>query len=112
MSINRLNQYRIMWVMVYFDLPTDSKQDRKAYANFRKALIMDGFTMMQYSVYSRHCSSRENAEVHKLRIKKILPEKGNVIIFEITDAQFARMEFYIGYKRKSKNPQPKIVELF
>ncbi len=112
MNSSRFNQYRIMWVMVYFDLPTDSKEERKSYAKFRKGLLLDGFNMMQYSVYSRHCSSKENAEVHKSRIKRIIPEKGNVIIFEITDAQFARMEFYEGYKRKSKNPEIKVVELF
>jgi CRISPR-associated protein Cas2 len=63
MSLDRLNKYRIMWVFVYFDLPTETKKDRKAYATFRKTLLQNGFSMIQYSIYSRHCSSRENAEV-------------------------------------------------
>ena len=53
-----------MWVIAMFDLPTLTPQDRRAYARFRKDLIEDGFTMMQYSVYCRHCASIENADVH------------------------------------------------
>ena len=40
---DRINKYRIMWLLVFFDLPTDTKKDRKAYATFRKQLINDGF---------------------------------------------------------------------
>jgi CRISPR-associated protein Cas2 len=112
MTFERLNQYRIMWVFVYFDLPTETKKDRKAYTIFRKGLLMDGFNMVQYSVYSRHCSSRENAEVHKNRIKSLLPEKGEVIIFEITDAQFGRMQFFTGPVKKKIKDHPEQLSLF
>ncbi len=53
-----------MWVLAMFDLPTDTKKARKDYTHFRKFLLEDGFTQMQYSVYARHCASKENAEVH------------------------------------------------
>lgn len=112
MSLDRLNKYRIMWVFVYFDLPTETKKDRKAYANFRKTLLKNGFTMIQYSIYSRHCSSRENAEVHKKRVKSILPERGEVIIFEITDAQFGRMQFFRGPETIDRPSTPQQLELF
>lgn len=112
MPLDRLNQYRIMWVIVYFDLPTETKKDKRAYQDFRKALQKDGFRMMQFSVYFRHCNSRENAEVHKLRVKRFMPEKGNIIMFEITDAQFGRMEFYEGYKRIREKDSPQQIELF
>lgn len=101
-----------MWVFVHFDLPTDTKKDRKAYATFRKLLLKDGFAMVQYSVYSRHCNSRENAEVHKKRVKSFLPPKGEVIIFEITDAQFGRMEFFTGPSYKQRPETPQQLELF
>lgn len=101
-----------MWVIVYFDLPTETKQDKRAYQEFRKSLQKDGFRMMQFSVYFRHCNSRENAEVHKTRVKRNIPEKGNIIIFEITDAQFGRMEFYDGYKRTRAKDSPQQIELF
>ncbi len=101
-----------MWVFVYFDLPTTTKKDRKAYTRFRKELIRDGFGMIQYSIYARHCSSRENAEVHKRRVKGALPEKGDVILFEITDAQFGRMEFFHGFKASDRPDVPQQLELF
>ncbi len=108
----RLNQYRIMWLFVYFDLPTHTKKDRKNYSVFRKQLLLDGFSMIQYSIYSRHCSSRENLEVHKKRVKNHLPEKGEIILFEITDRQFSMMEFYGGKASKDKPNTPQQLELF
>jgi CRISPR-associated protein Cas2 len=92
----RLNAYRIMWVLVHFDLPTETKRDRKAYALFRKAIMKDGFQMFQFSMYIRHCSSKENAEVHVKRVKGILPSKGHIGILCITDKQFGMMEIYRG----------------
>ena len=59
MSELRLNAYRIMWLFVFFDLPTHTKTERRHAAQFRKALEKDGFAMMQYSVYVRHCVSKE-----------------------------------------------------
>ena len=55
-----LNAYRIMWILVFFDLPTETKLERKRYAQFRENLLKDGFGMFQFSIYIRHCSSREN----------------------------------------------------
>ena len=48
-----------MWIVAMFDLPTDTKAARKAWHGFRNALMDDGFTMMQFSVYARHCASDE-----------------------------------------------------
>lgn len=93
---NRLNAYRIMWVLVFFDLPTETKKDRKSYAVFRKKVLADGFQMFQFSMYIRHCSSRENADVHLKRIKSILPPKGHVGIICVTDKQFGMMEIFRG----------------
>lgn len=104
METNRLNAYRIMWVLVFFDLPTETKQERKVYAKFRKDIMADGFTMFQFSIYLRHCPSAENATVHINRVKKILPEKGHVGIISITDKQFGMMEIFYG-KKETKPPQ-------
>lgn len=83
-ATERLNQYRIMWVFVFFDLPTETKKDRYHYAQFRKNLQRDGFSMMQYSIYVRHCNSRENADVHIKRVKRFLPPKCKLPIFRTT----------------------------
>jgi len=112
MSLDRLNQYRILWVLVFFDLPTETKKERKVYATFRKKIIADGFTMFQFSIYLRHCSSRENADVHTKRVKNLLPEKGHIGILTITDKQFGDMEIFFGKKEAEKGPLPQQLELF
>lgn len=109
---NRLNQYRILWVVVFFDLPTETKTDRRNYDRFRKKLLKDGFTMLQYSIYVRHCTSRENSEVHMKRTRMNLPPKGEVIIFTLTDRQFASMEFFKGKEEKDPPNTPQQLELF
>lgn len=108
----RFSAYRIMWVLVFFDLPTDTKKERKAYADFRKKLVADGFTMFQFSVYVRHCASAENADVHVGRVKRALPELGQVGILRITDKQFGQIELFTGKKAESMNPPVQQLELF
>ena len=83
-----------MWVLVLFDLPTETKKERKAAAKFRKELLEDGFTMFQFSIYLRHCPSAENADVHIKRVKRMLPEFGKVGIMRVTDKQFGDMELF------------------
>ena len=86
--MNRFSEYRVMWLLVLFDLPTETKKDIREYTIFRKNLLRDGFTMFQFSIYVRHCASLENAEVHKKRVKSFLPRYGKVGIICITDKQF------------------------
>ena len=52
-NMNRFSEYRVMWILVFFDLPTETKKDKKAYATFRKQLQCDGFTMFQFSIYGK-----------------------------------------------------------
>ena len=106
---NRYNKYKIMWIYVFFDLPTNTKQQRKVAGDFRKFLLKDGFDMFQYSIYIRHCSSRENAKVHERRVKRNLPKLGKVSILTVTDRQFGMMEIFFG--RKEIKTPPSIVQL-
>jgi CRISPR-associated protein Cas2 len=112
MSITRLNKYRILWILVLFDLPTETKVERRIASKFRKTIMQDGFVMFQFSIYLRHCSSRENADVHVNRVKKLLPEKGHIGILTITDKQFGDMEIFYGKKGAEKAPIPQQLELF
>ena len=89
--MNRFSEYRIMWVLVLFDLPTETKKDKKAYVDFKKNLQKDGFTMFQFSIYVRHCASSENAEVHIKRVKSFLPEHGQVGIMCITAVSYTHL---------------------
>ncbi|MCH7400297.1 CRISPR-associated endonuclease Cas2 [Belliella kenyensis] len=109
---SRLNQYRSLWVLVFFDLPTETRKDRKVATSFRKKLLDDGFAMFQFSIYMRFCASRENAEVHIKRTKKNLPPKGKVGIMSITDKQFGMMEIFYGTKQQDTEPPSQQLELF
>ena len=110
--MQRFSEYRVMWLLVLFDLPTETKKDKKAYALFRKNLIRDGFTMFQFSIYIRHCASMENAEVHKKRVKSFLPEFGKIGIICITDKQFGNIELFYGNKPQHTNAPGQQLELF
>lgn len=110
--MDRFSEYRIMWVLVLFDLPTETKKDRKAHALFRKNLQKDGFTMFQFSIYVRHCASMENAAVHIKRVKSFLPEFGQVGIICITDKQFSQIELFYGKKSQEPNTPGQQLELF
>ena len=124
--MDRFSEYRVMWVLVLFDLPTETKKDKKAYADFRKNLQRDkkayadfrknlqrdGFTMFQFSIYVRHCASSENAAVHIKRVKSFLPEFGQVGIMCITDKQFGQIELFYGKKPQGVKTPGQQLELF
>ncbi len=101
-----------MWVVTMFDLPVDTKRARKDYARFRKSLMEDGFTMMQFSVYLRHCPSEENATVHIQRIERAIPPDGEVRIITVTDKQFERMRIFWGKMRRPPEMPAQQLELF
>lgn len=102
----------MMWVLVLFDLPVVTKEQRKRYADFRKRLLKRGFIMLQFSVYARPCPSDENAQVHKERIQRILPVEGEVRILMLTDKQFGRMECFYGRMRVDPEEPPDQLTLF
>lgn len=112
MSFERLNSYHIMWLFVMFDLPTNTKKERKDSARFRKDLEKDGFTMHQFSVYTRFCGSIESAAVHIKRIRSFTPEKGKVSILSITDKQYSGIINIWGAIEKKSRPQPMQLEFF
>ena len=112
MSLDRLNQYRVMWVMVFFDLPTNTKKERRQASQFRKRLLQDGFSMFQFSIYVRHCPSRENAEVHIKRVKSVLPPNGHVGIMQITDKQFGMIELFYSQQKEKKPEMHQQLSLF
>ncbi|AWH74136.1 CRISPR-associated endonuclease Cas2 [Dokdonia sp. Dokd-P16] len=111
-NFTRLNQYRSMWVLVFFDLPTETRTEKKVAARFRKELLNDGFAMFQYSIYMRFCASRENASVHIRRTKNNLPKKGKICIMQITDKQFGMMELFHGQKEVAPETPSQQLELF
>lgn len=101
-----------MWILVLYDLPTETKKDRKIAAKFRKNIMGDGFTMFQFSIYVRHCASMDNAKVHIKRVQSLLPDKGHVGILCITDKQFADIKIFYCQKEKLPNAPYQQLELF
>lgn len=101
-----------MWLLVFFDMPTETKQQRKAYSTFRKRLLSDGFTMFQFSLYIRHCASWESSEVHRKRVAAFIPQWGDIGIIGITDKQFSNMQLFHGTKKEKPKPQAMQLELF
>lgn len=101
-----------MWLFVLFDLPVDTKAARRAYAQFRKSLLKDGFIQVQYSVYARVCASEANVDVHTRRVEARVPPDGEVRLMCITDKQFARQRIFQGKVRKLAPKAPKQLEFF
>ena len=101
-----------MLFLVLFDLPTDTKKERKEASRFRKDLLKDGFVMFQFSIYIRHCPSSENATTHIKRVKSLLPQYGEVGILSITDKQFSNIELYSEQKAKESSEVVIQLELF
>ncbi len=104
--------WRSMWVFALFDLPTQTKVQRKVYTTFRKALLRDGFTMMQYSVYRRHCATKDKSQIHIERMGKLVPSQGEVRFIQITDHQYGDMRIFTGKKRGSPRDPPAQLEFF
>lgn len=98
-----LSAFRPMWLMAMFDLPVEEKIDRRNYARFRKALLKDGFMMLQYSVYARYLPSEEAAEAHRRTVRSAVPPLGQVRLIAVTDHQFGKMEVFYG--RKPRDPE-------
>lgn len=85
-----------MRVIVMFDLPTETADDRASYARFRKELIKDGYLMMQQSVYSKLVMNPLAGELARDRVRKISPSKGVIQAMIVTEKQYADIEYIIG----------------
>ena len=89
-----------MWVLVMFDLPTESQLQRKRAAQFRKKLLNDGFMMTQFSVYSRPCATNEHGEKHLERVQDWIPPEGCVRMLSLTSLQWSKMRSFFGKTEK------------
>lgn len=94
----RLNvmSYRFMRVIVFFDLPIETSEERREYRKFRKALLRNGFIMAQESVYSKIALNNTAAEAIKETVRKHKPQKGLIEMLVVTEKQFENIEFVLG----------------
>jgi CRISPR-associated protein Cas2 len=82
--------------MIFFDLPTITHSDGQNYRSFHKYLIKTGFIMTQYSVYSKLVLNASAAHAVKVSLRKHLPPKGNIQCLQVTEKQFADIEYMVG----------------
>lgn len=88
---------KYMRIIVFFDLPVTRRQERKAYARFRKFLLNDGYVMLQYSIYSRICNGQDGVAKHMRRLHENLPRvNGAIRALKITEKQFENMDILLG----------------
>jgi len=88
-----------MRTLLFFDLPTETAEDRRSYNRFHKFLIKDGFMMLQYSVYIKLAVNKTVLVQIRNRIEKHKPPKGSIALLEITEKQFGDMVWILGEKR-------------
>lgn len=88
--------FRIMRLIVMFDLPTETSSDRRNYRKFRKFLIENGYSMMQYSIYSKIILNHSVLNFQKENLKRHAPPDGYIDLLLVTEKQFANMETIVG----------------
>lgn len=94
---------RFMRVLVMFDLPTNTVEDKRNYAQFRKSLIKLGFDMLQYSIYSRITRNNDDAKKYVNKVKSSLPPIGSVRVLQITEKQYTNMIVMLRAKTPTEN---------
>jgi len=95
-----------MRLIVFFDLPTVTKAEKRAYTVFRRFLINDGYDMLQWSVYGRVVNGIDAEKKHAKRLAENLPPAGSVRCISVTEKQFAAMKLLVGkpkYQEKKLN---------
>ncbi|MBB3984504.1 CRISPR-associated protein Cas2 [Sagittula marina] len=107
-----LSGYRIMWVLVIFDLPTDTKPQRKAATDFRSFLLYDGFERSQLSVYARFVNGKEAFQTRINGIERDLPTKGDIQIRNFTDLQYRDVVHFSDQGRRGARKNPDQLLLF
>lgn len=106
------SKYRMAWVLVFFDLPVGTPEERKAATNFRKDLIQDGYMMVQFSVYARPCGTADRVETQVRRLKTRIPSKGEVRGLMISDAQWGRMIVMRSHRTAEAEKMPAQMQFF
>lgn len=107
-----LNGYRLMWIMVMFDLPVVEPDERKIANKFRRFLENEAFGMCQFSVYAKYCGPRDKMESLLRKIENQIPQKGKVSILSFTDKQFGKIQILENNTRKKQRENPEQLLIF
>ena len=107
-----LSGYRLLWIFVMFDLPTDTKPQRREATAFRNFLLDEGFERAQFSVYARSVKGKEGVEARTRRVEANLPSGGEVQILSFTDRQYENIVRFSGQGRSAPHKNPEQMVLF
>ncbi len=88
-----------MRILLLFDLPTIDAYERKEYRIFRHALLKNGYIMIQFSVYTKPINGQIKIENEVKKLKKYIPENGNIRMIQITEKQYLDMYMILGHKK-------------
>ena len=111
-DVTFLSGYRILWCLVMFDLPTDTKPQRKAATKFREFLLDEGFDRAQFSVYARFVNGHEGFQARVRRVEMDLPDWGDVQILQFTDKQYENIHHYSDQGRRARRKNPDQLVMF
>lgn len=109
---SHLSGYHLMWMLVTFDLPVETRKQRAAATKFRNDLLDLGFEMSQLSNYLRFCNGKEQFEAHVRKIESHLPERGHIFIFQFTDRQYENVIRFSDQGRRAHQKNPEQLALF
>lgn len=109
---SQLSGYRLMWLLVTFDLPVETKKQRAAATKFRHFLLDAGFEMSQFSNYLRFCNGKEQFEAYVRKIEGNLPPWGDVYVFQFTDRQYENIVRFSDQRRRRQQKNPEQMALF
>lgn len=102
-----------MRIIVFFDLPVGLPRERREYTRFRKFLLKDGYTMLQFSVYSRICNGEDGAQKHMRRLHQhVPPVNGAIRALKITEKQFENMWILLGTTKNEENLSSNKIDFF
>ena len=98
---------------MFFDLPVVIPRERREYTRFRRFLLQDGYTMLQFSVYSRVCNGEDGVQKHMRRLKEhVPPVNGAIRAIKITEKQFENMAILLGTTTNEEKLSPNKIDFF
>jgi len=101
-----------MWILVMFDLPTDTRKQRRDAGVFRNFLLDEGYERSQFSVYARVVNGKEAYATRVNRIERNLPHAGDVQILNFTDRQYRDIVHFSDQGRKAARVNPQQLLMF
>ena len=91
-------------MIVFFDLPVKTKNERREATRFRNFLMNDGYHMLQFSVYARVCNGLDAVEKNRVLLKQNLPNNGAIRMLVITEKQYSSIEILLGRLTQADEP--------